>query len=1392
MEATRAATTPIIGRSGELRRLAFVINDPARNLVILRGAAGAGKTALANAALARAQGEGALIGRGKYTEGDVQSPYQPILQALSEAVSQALDALYEPAPVLAGLEALGPAAEVLRRAGLDGLFGPSPVVIGATGRRASIALLTDAVLHLVRWLEGFNLPIVLLIDDWRRNAPESRAVLASLLSESAGRRFTVVVTERDVEPPHDLAAMPGAVTLDIDGLRPADRLALLVNLLGEGGGAVHAWLGDAGGMDLPFDICTLARAVADAGALTLEEGVWRVVPELASGLDGGARRAAGQLRNLGPSARQVALALAVWGDNALADGLRDGLGLAPSRFEAALHTLEDLGVVRRRGDRIEFAHDRFREQALAEPADDPAVLAAAMADRLARRSAPDWPAVAYAALHLRQAGGLAGADPELWRDRFAQGSLDARRRLDASAASGFAESALQLRTRAAPACADAERLILGEAMMAAADRRAPAEVMERAGLLVSSARSDSELGEDHEHAVAALRASGAPDLTWAFAKSALARYGLKAPDRVGLAPLLMASWIWRRARRRAPDDALDGELDGLTRTAHAAAVAAFERSPAIAVYITCHAAARVRRRRRDAAFWSSVDVFLSSVFGDFAGAARLGAHALTQLNDDSVFRAATLYRALYFGQIWVRPMAELRPACAKVQELALLEGDLGTSAIATRNKALIAWRTHRSLPEMKTELMEAMREANRLGDADMIEDIEAFIPVVEALLQPGGEALAHLSPRTVPALEGSPILMLELAGLQGDWPRAVELAERVASRRRGYDSHPGGVVWRFHETLARLKSGRAARRRDLAFIRKAAALNPHDHGPKLLILEAEQLRVRGHSSASLAAYAEATRAATATAGPLEAGLAAECAADAARKANRPDLADYYAGEASRIWGDWGAAAKLEIPAEAPLAARLAAVESQARKAEREGRAKSRFLADVAHELRTPLQAMQGLLDLAADEPAALDLTVLREVFGSLKTVIDDLTDFGALASGETRVTLAPVAIADLVRSEVAIFAPLAGGGLQVAIADDVPAWAETDGARVRQIVRNLLSNAFKYGQGAPVAVSVRRDAWGPDSDQLVVAVDDSGPGLSEADLRLVFEPFERGAHAGDGLGLGLGLALSRRIAETLGGALQAENREEGGARFTFRMPMHPAAESAPREASAQRPLNILLAEDVDLVRKVIAANLRRVGHTVQEAADGGSAWRLYRRHAFDLAIVDWAMPGLDGGALLKRMEGAGARPKPPVIVLTASSDTLITTHARTAGAAMTLRKPVSAAELSQAIATVCGVASADSTLEGAYRDEMSELRRGARLELERRVAALLARWRVGEPLDAREAHRLAGLAAQFDWPALAEAADALEQVLRHEPAGLDLAMSGLEQARSATLPGAAD
>ena len=739
-------------------------------------------------------------------------------------------------------------------------------------------------------------------------------------------------------------------------------------------------------------------------------------------------------------------------------------------------------------------------------------------------------------------------------------------------------------------------------------------------------------------------------------------------------------------------------------------------------------------------------------------------------------RDRSLYRAIYWGTIWRRPLAELRPRCAEVRDQAIAEGDLVTAATALRNSMMLGWRTVPSLQALDREIVALERELEWLGEpAAKVQafelrriiawlrdrDAPPLVGLAEELANSAGVPGGGTRPRAV--------LALEVASLSGDWSAAMGLVRRLAPLKSAFDSHPGGVIWRFHEGIYRLKTGRALPSSDFAYVRRAAELNPADHRHKLLVLQAERLRGRG-KAACLGVYAVAVDAAAASAFRLEAGLTAELAAEAAREFGHPELAERYLERAQEVWRDWGAVAKLRPDNKGSSAHALPQIleaQAQAAAARRDDRAKSRLLADVAHELRTPLQGMQGLLDLAARDPAAMDLDAFREVFGSLKVVIDDLTDYGALSSGEAPLGAEPTSLPDLVRSEFSVAAghpALRGARLELDIAADVPAAVATDPARIRQVIRNLLSNAAKYGGGEFMRLTLSRSGTTINGDtRLSLAVEDSGPGLRDGDALLIFEPFERGARQGDGKGLGLGLALSRKIARRLGGDLTAENRREGGARFIFSFAAPAVEVQAESTRTPIRPLRILLAEDVALSRRVIAALLRREGHQVVEAEDGTRALAEARHGGFELLILDMSMPGASGVEVLKGIGGAhGAK----TILLTASSSEEVAAEALAAGVDLVLRKPLSAAELGSALSELFQ-APARPQPPPAISEELAQLTKAARVELEERVALLNRRQGHRTAGDnAAEAHRIAGLAAQFGWPDVAEQAEAVERAFK--------------------------
>jgi len=1373
----------LVGRNRELTSILAALRDPASRLVVVRGPAGSGKTALAESALADIRRAGGLVGGGVYGEGRARAPFGPIMRALSQATGQALDGLYDPEGGGEAMsKALGPALGTLHRTGfladarLD--FDVSETLVG---RREGAARIIDASLKLVRWLGGFEKPVVLLVDDWWRGPSQARDLVLALVEAAPVGDVTVVVTERAAGS-HDFPPAGHApAILELGPLEAADRAALFQVLLGDAASAVTRWFGE-GGPELPFDIRAAASALATSGALVLDDARWSVDSFRAAAVVGSDDLAAAlvaPLPGLGAEIAEIALAVALWGEPAPIGGLVEALGVSETNLAKALARLRAAGIVGVTNGEASLTHDRLRAPVLAAMSESVDGLALAISGRL--RDLPDerWGAVAAIGLHFRQLAGVEDLDAPRWRDRFAEGARLARSRADPDNAAALAEIAWRLRERAAPEDARADRRLLREAILAAADRKDPDAVLARLHLLFALDSSPLPRGDDYELAIAALRFSGAAHSAWEIGREGLARLGMRLPAAAKPRHLVVAAVRWRVERwlpRRAGSAAgRDGD-DALVRIGNAAATLAFEFSPPMAALIAFRGSRLAGRP--GSPFWLANDTFLLAMLGDYSAAFHTGEKAILALSregEGGFSHAATLYRALFWGVIWRRPQGSLRDQSRRVRDLAVAEGDIVQAGVAIRNWILLGWRVSESLGDLEAEIGEARRDIERLGPRDIIGAVDGFLEAIRALRAPPGCVGAPMRPADwAPTTPAELLIALELASVDGDFAYGRRLAAANRDKSRAFDSHPGSVVWRFHESLSRLKTGARALAKDMAFVRRAARLNPADHGAKILILEAEALRLRRGPRACAEAYAEAVSAARGGASRLEAGLAAECAADACRAAGDPASAKGYADQAQATWRAWGALSKLAPNADAgvddredQLALRLAVAHGQVGEAERATRARSRFLAEIAHELRTPMQGMQSLIDLAAGDATAVDLPSLGHAFASLRTVVDDLTDFGAFSSGEAPLAPSPVRIADLLRSEALVAEAAAGTDARVAveISPDVPEWVETDGARIRQVIRNLLSNAGKYGGGrieAHLGVAAGHLAR---EEALALVVDDQGPGLTPFDLIHLFEPFERGARAGDGRGLGLGLSVSRRIAERLGGDLAGANRPLGGARFTFVFPLVRAVAPTVSTASGDC-LRILLAEDEPLIRGLIAKLLRNDGHEVFEAEDGVQALALNAARTIDLAIVDLTMPRIGGVELLHLIAQAGPDGAPPSIVLTASGEMAAAAEARLAGAGMVLRKPVSAAELREAMAgLVPRMGRSSDERPTGFDAEMAELASAARVELVRRVPSLIAALTGDGVATPAQAHGVAGLAAQFGWAAIADAADAAERAL---------------------------
>jgi signal transduction histidine kinase/DNA-binding response OmpR family regulator len=365
-------------------------------------------------------------------------------------------------------------------------------------------------------------------------------------------------------------------------------------------------------------------------------------------------------------------------------------------------------------------------------------------------------------------------------------------------------------------------------------------------------------------------------------------------------------------------------------------------------------------------------------------------------------------------------------------------------------------------------------------------------------------------------------------------------------------------------------------------------------------------------------------------------------------------------------------------------------------AEESARTKTVFLANMSHEIRTPLNAIIGFTYVlqkdAATTPRQRDILRTMENSGRhLLKLISDILDFSKLEAGFAELDDAAFSLRGLIEDVCAVFEPRAAAkGLWLVLnrAEGVPDHVRGDEARLRQVLMNLLGNAVKFTGEGGATLRVSCDGAGPDVDPLRVffEVEDTGPGLSQEDLKAIFSEFEQGSAGRRAGGTGLGLAISRRLVRMLGGELTAANRPGLGCSFRFWVTLRRADADAAIPSFRQghvaclagsgAPPRILTVDDSQENRVFLRELLAPVGFEVLEARSGAEAVDMFGRCAPAAVLMDLRMPGMDGyEAILRIRELGEAGEKVPIVAVTASVNEERQAEAFSAGASGFLAKP---------------------------------------------------------------------------------------------------------------------
>jgi len=339
--------------------------------------------------------------------------------------------------------------------------------------------------------------------------------------------------------------------------------------------------------------------------------------------------------------------------------------------------------------------------------------------------------------------------------------------------------------------------------------------------------------------------------------------------------------------------------------------------------------------------------------------------------------------------------------------------------------------------------------------------------------------------------------------------------------------------------------------------------------------------------------------------------------------------------------------------------------------EEAGRLKSEFLSNMSHELRTPLNSIIALSQLISSRGAvqgrekdAEFVKIIERNGRELLALINDILDLSKIEAGRLDVQAAAVDLRRVVDAAVETIMPAVEEkgltlDLQVSAAPEI----QSDAGRIRQILLNLLSNAVKFTNSGRIDISL--DA---DDQSVFLAVSDTGIGIAQSDLEIIFDEFRQidGTTTRSHGGSGLGLAICAKLASLLGGSISVVSDPGRGSTFTLTLPRRSEAEEAadgplerrsrPRAQATEPRRTVLVIDDDQSSREVLRSYLTEAGFDVAVARGGAEGLRLARSLRPFAITLDVFMPGMDGWEVLHQLKRGETTARIPVLIVSVSAD----------------------------------------------------------------------------------------------------------------------------------------
>lgn len=372
--------------------------------------------------------------------------------------------------------------------------------------------------------------------------------------------------------------------------------------------------------------------------------------------------------------------------------------------------------------------------------------------------------------------------------------------------------------------------------------------------------------------------------------------------------------------------------------------------------------------------------------------------------------------------------------------------------------------------------------------------------------------------------------------------------------------------------------------------------------------------------------------------------------------------------------------------------------AQTRAAQEAARAKSEFLATMSHEIRTPINGIIGFAQMLQKSKLPDKETgyvrMLNDCAKTLLELVDDILDLSKIEAGGIVVEQASTDLHALLRSLAdlqQVRSMEKGVAFEFFQAPEIPRWVTTDPLRLRQILNNLLSNAWKFTDGGRVSLRVMSESVADGGRQLIFEVKDTGIGISPVVQEKLFVRFSQAdaSTTRKYKGTGLGLAISRQLTRLLGGDIELTSVPGEGSVFSVHLPLVAAPAPAvsavdERSAALRREASILVVDDVEVNRLLIEAMLQSHGYVdLVFASNGVEALEACAQRHFDLILMDCQMPVMDGYEATRKLRQKGVATH--IIALTASVLQQDKVRCMEAGMTSHMSKPILPEALGSAI-----------------------------------------------------------------------------------------------------------